>query len=202
MRSKILQGGFVPEISESGLLADVADSFGLNLHVTTVFGGRVGLFADEFVLALPICNVEAGCCWPFSIRLVGWYVTRDGDFWFTVPAVGGGDKRGSIGTWNRLLSPDCRRVNIFSNLHDLLTAGAIANDDGNFCFLRKPDIVDFHFLMALDGRECRIVFPPFQGNLGWARQWLRYTKEAGQAKAIPLQQVTLLESLEKREVAI
>lgn len=75
----------------------------------------MGTFAGELVLGLPICNIEAGCFWPFNVDLRGWHLTRDDDFRFTVPAVGGGPCVVEV------LDPDA----------------------GNFCFSRPPDTCDF-----------------------------------------------------------
>ena len=154
------------------------------------------MFAGELALALPICCLENGCVLPFSIRLAGWYLTRDGDFWKPIHA-GWGALRGGIGTWRRLLSPDCRQINVFCSLRDAMTGATLAHDEGLFCFLRPPDVVDFPFLLALDGMACRVVFPPFRGNLGWARPWGRFLHEVCETRAIPIPQVTLAGALRK-----
>ncbi|MDO4576272.1 MAG: hypothetical protein Q4D98_13780 [Planctomycetia bacterium] len=172
----------------------------MNPQAIASFGGKVGTFYSETVLALPVCCLENGCVLPYSIRLTGWLLTADRTHWKPVHAAGGGKPRGFVGTFRRLLSPDCQQINIFCSLRDAMTAGAIANGDGHFCFLRPPDVVDFPFLMALDGRECRIVFPPFKSNLPWARQWGRFLHEVCETRAIPLPQATFSETIEKIEV--
>ena len=187
--------GFTPIYGEAGIFSDTCDSLGLNPQAIAAFGGRCGQFHGELALALPICCIEAGCCWPFSIRLTGWLLTADGTHWKPVHAAGGGVLRGSIGTWGRLLSPDCRRINIFGSLRDAMTAASVAHDEGHFCFLRPPDVCDFGFLLAIAGMSCRVVFAPFRGNLAWARAWLRFLREVGEPKAVPLPRATFSEAV-------